>query len=403
MNPLVTAEISAEAIRQNLSVLRDRIPAGTSLCPVVKADAYGHSLEQVLPVLSSSGIERLAIANLIEGIQLRRLGWCGSILCFAPMLAIDDERERRERAELAIAEKVTLTVMSGQETQELAAAAARRQACARIEIKVDTGMGRMGLAPESAEKLVSEAAGYSGIVIEGVYTHFASADENDLTFTKVQLQRFLEIKARLSRLDMAVGQFHAANSAALFRLLASHLDRVRPGLSLYGYWPGPAAERPGGLRPCMRVVSHLTAVRRLSAGHGIGYGRTFVTSRDSVIGVVPIGYEDGYRRSLSNEASMTLEPVRDRSRYPVPVVGRVSMDQTTVDLTEAGDVRVGDEITVIDNDPAAPNSVESLARQLGTIPYEITCLLGQRVKRVSAPCTAEHTEPVKKSGSQWAS
>jgi len=396
MNPLVTAEISAEAIRQNLSVLRRRIPRGTSPCPVVKADAYGHGLEQVLPVLISAGLEHLAVANLMEGIQLRRLGWSGSILCFAPMLAVSDERERRERAELAVAEQVTLTVMSGHEAQELAAVAARLQTHARIEIKVDTGMGRMGLSPESAERLVSEVTGYPGVVIEGVYTHFASADGADLTFTNRQLQRFVELKDRLTGRAIPTGQFHAANSAAIFRLPASHLDRVRPGLSLYGYWPGPDAERPSELQPCMRVVSRLTAVRRLPAGHDVGYGRTFTTSRDSIIGVVPIGYEDGYRRSLSNDAFMTLEQARDRPRYPVPVVGRVSMDQTTVDLTEAGDVRVGDEITIIDSDPAAPHSVEALARQLNTIPYEITCLLGQRIQRVPAPGAVQRREPVKK-------
>jgi len=385
MNPLVTAEISAEAIRQNLLALRQRVPASTSQCPVVKADAYGHGLEQVLPVLISAGVKHLAVANLVEGIQLRRLGWSGSILCFAPMLAVSDERERRERAELAIAEKVTLTVMSGHEAHELAAIAARLQTHAGIEIKVDTGMGRMGLSPESAERLVSEVAGYPGVVIEGVYTHFASADEADLTFTNRQLQRFVELKDRLTGRAISTGEFHAANSAAIFRLPGSHLDRVRPGLSLYGYWPGPGAERPCELRPCMRVVSRLTAVRRLPTGREVGYGRTFTTSRDSIIGVVPIGYEDGYRRSLGNDAFMTLEPTRDRASCLVPVVGRVSMDQTTVDLTDAGDVRVGDEIIVIDNNPAAPNSVEALARKLRTIPYEITCLLGRRIQRVPRP------------------
>jgi len=189
------------------------------------------------------------------------------------------------------------------------------------------------------------------------------------------------LASRIGRLP----PIHAANSAAIFRLPASHLDRVRPGLALYGYWAGPMHERPSDLRPAMRVVSRLIAVRRLPAGHGVGYGRTFVTRRPSTIGVVPIGYADGYRRLLGNDAVMTLDAVRDRPRRTVPVVGRISMDQTTVDLTDAGDVRIGDPIVVIDDDPAATNGVENLAGKLNTIPYEVTCLIGPRVPRVLVP------------------
>jgi alanine racemase len=215
-----------------------------------------------------------------------------------------------------------------------------------------------------------------------VYTHLATADEADLDFARRQLDTFLATRDRLARAGIAVGAFHVANSAAIFRLPDAHLDRVRPGLAMYGYWCGPAEQRPADLRPCMRVVSNLVAVRKLPAGHGVGYGRTFITPRASVIGLVPIGYADGYRRALSNRAAMTLEAVRGRGQVTVPVVGRVSMDQTTLDLTDAGDVRVGDPVIVIDDAPAAPNSVEALARSLDTIPYEVTCLIGERVARV---------------------
>jgi len=184
---------------------------------------------------------------------------------------------------------------------------------------------------------------------------------------------------------IAVGAFHAANSAACFRLpeAVRNLDFVRPGICLYGYWDGPAGERPADLTPIMRVTSRIAAVRRLPAGHSVGYGRTFRTQRPSIIGVVPVGYADGYRRLLSNEAKMTLPAVRGEPARIVPVVGRISMDQTTVDLTDAGDVRVGDPVVIIDNDPAVPNSVESIARKLGTITYEVTCLIGRRVRRLS--------------------
>jgi alanine racemase len=352
------------------------------LCPAVKANAYGHGLEQILPTLIELGVERLVVANLIESLELRRLGWHRPILCLAPVLAEVDEHERCDRAEQAVLTQVSVTVMSVEEAGDLSRAAQRLHKTAPVEIKVDTGMGRMGLLPEAAALMITEVAALPGIVIEGVYTHLASADEPNLAFTHLQLQTFLALRERLTTDGVPVRQYHVANSPAVFRLPAAHLDRVRPGLSMYGYWDGPPEERPADIRPCMRVVSRLTAVRRLPAGHAVGYGRTFITKRESLIGVVPIGYGDGYRRRLSNDAVMTLEPARGRGCVRVPVVGRISMDQTTVDLTDAGDVRVGDPVTIIDDDPAAPNCVEAIARKLGTIPYEITCLIGPRVTRL---------------------
>ncbi|MBP7936056.1 MAG: alanine racemase [Phycisphaerae bacterium] len=382
MEPMVTAEISADAIRRNILAIRRRLRSAAVLCPAVKADAYGHGLAGVLPVLLEARIDRLAVAHLGEALEARRLGWDRPLLCLAPVLAGCDESESRERAEAAVEAGISLTVMSLSEAQILKAAADRLTVTALVEVKVDTGMGRMGLTPDQAEQLVRDIAGLGLLAIEGVYTHFASADEPSLDSSREQLDRFIVLRDRLRRTDLPIRHFHAANSAAIFRFPGSHLDRVRPGLAVYGYWGGPAGERPVDLTPAMRVVSRLVAVRRIPSGCTVGYGRTFRTRRDSVIGIVPIGYADGYRRSLGNDAVMLLEAVRGLPRRAVAVVGRISMDQTTVDLTDAGEVRVGDRIIVIDSDPSAPNSVEALARKLHTIPYEITCLVGSRVRRV---------------------
>jgi len=382
MAALVRAEINLQAVRSNLEALRRRVPARTAVCPTVKADAYGHGMRLLVPVLADEGICRLEVANLDEAVALRGLGWSRGISCFAPLLAEASGRVSIERADEAVARDVCLTVMDGVQLRLLAERAALRGKPARVEIKVDTGMGRMGLRPTEAEALIREAARTPGVVIDSVYTHLATADEADLSFARHQVRALLALRDRLGRDGVRVGAFHVANSAAIFRLAESHLDRVRPGLAMYGYWCGPGEERPADLQPCMRVVSSLVAVRKLPAGHGVGYGRTFVTRRESVIGLVPIGYADGYRRRLGNRAVMTLEAVRRRGRVTVPVVGRISMDQTTVDLTGAGDVRVGDPVVVIDDEPVAPNSVESIARMLDTIPYEITCLIGARVARV---------------------
>lgn len=289
MDPLVTADIRLDALRANIAAIRRRVPKGTQLCPAVKADAYGHGLAQILPVLIEAGVERVGVANLLEAMHLRRLGWPRPILCLAPMLADTDERQRRTRAEQAVLAQVSVTIMSAEEARQLSAAAVLLHRPAPIEIKVDTGMGRMGLLPETARELALEVFSLPGLVIDGVYSHLACADEPDLSFAREQLDRLLSLRACLRECGVPVRQYHIANSPGVFRLPESHLDRVRPGLSLYGYWDGPPAERPPDIHPIMRVTSRLTAVRRLPAGHAVGYGRTFITRRESLIGVVPIG------------------------------------------------------------------------------------------------------------------
>jgi len=381
----VVAEIGIDAIRRNLAAIRRRVGSGTPICAAAKAEAYGHGLAQVLPALAEARVERLAVANLTEALHLRALGWPKPILCFGPVLATVSGRDQVAYALEAVAAEVACTITSGTEARILDAAGARLGRSAHVEVQIDSGMGRFGIAWDGAARVVAEVARYPHVALDGVYMHFATADETDLSFAREQLRRFLSVTEQIKSLGVAVGAFHAANSAAVFRLPESHLYMVRPGLAVYGYWGGPAGERPRDLWPAMRVVSHLEAVRRLPAGHAIGYGCTYTTQRESLIGTVPVGYADGYRRLLSNDAVLTL-PERDgRSQCAVPVVGRVSMDQVNVDLTDAGDVRVGERIVIIDSDPAAPNSVETLARKMNTIPYEITCLLGQRIQRTAVP------------------
>lgn len=379
----VMAEIRLDAVRRNLAAIRRRIRPGTSVCVAIKADAYGHGCREVLPAFIEAGVDRLAVADLHEALHLRGLGWTRPILCFGPALTAASERERASLARECVAAEVTCTISSLQEARILEAAAVRLHRRARVEIQVDSGMGRAGLLFEEAEPLLGEIALRPGLGIEGVFTHFSTADEPDLGFAREQLARFSALVNRLRGQDVPVRSYHAANSAAIFRLPESHFDAVRPGLAVYGYWGGPAEERPDDLVPAMRMVSRLAEVRRMPPGHPVGYGRTFITARPSRIGLVPIGYGDGYRRCLSNDAVMTLPAVRGEPVRTVPVVGRVSMDIVTIDLTDAGDAQVGDEVVIIDDDPAAPNSIEALARRLDAIPYELTCLLGRRIRHVA--------------------
>jgi alanine racemase len=392
------AEISTAALRGNIQAIRRRVGA-VPLCPAVKADAYGHGLDHVLKVLAAEGVERIAVANFAEALAARSCGWHRPILCLGAPLGTDTHAcgccepgcanpvstDLRDKCGAAVSADVSVTISTAAEARLLAAEAAKLHRPARVEIKIDSGMGRMGIRCEDAVDTIGAISRCPGVIIEGVYTHLATADEPDADFAHEQLARFLRLREQIRSLDLPVRMFHAANSAACFRLpeASEGLDLVRPGICLYGYWDGPPTERPADLTPAMRVVSRIFAVRRLPAGHSVGYGRSFITRRPSVIGVVPIGYADGYRRLLSNDAFMTLPPAREQPRRTVPVVGRISMDQTTIDLTEAGDVRAGDPVTVVDDEPSAPNSVEAIARKLGTITYEVTCLVGRRVRRVA--------------------
>ncbi|MGQ9651024.1 MAG: alanine racemase [Phycisphaerae bacterium] len=383
-NP-ATAYISAAAIQGNVEAVRRRIPPGTPICVAVKANAYGHGLAQVLPALVRAGVERLAVANLDEALELRALGWTGPVLCLGPILASPSQGERAENAAEAVAAGIAVTITSPEEAQILATAAKQQHRIGHVEIQVDTGMGRCGVGCEMALQVIAETAVLPNTCIDGAYMHFATADEDDLTFARRQLQKFKQLIARIAEANLAVRFFHAANSAAVFRLPESHLDVVRPGLCIYGYWGGPAGKRPADLIPCLRLVARLTEVRRLPAGSSVGYGCTWKARRDSVIGTVSLGYADGYRRVLGNKAIVTLDRARDQAVEPITVVGRVSMDQINLDLTDAGPVRVGDQVVIIDDNPSSPNSVESLANMTESIPYEITTLIGRRVRRVSVP------------------
>jgi alanine racemase len=379
----IFAEVCPQALEANIAAIRRRAP-GVPICAALKANAYGHGIRQVLPVLAAAGVERIAVANVDEALEARRLGWSRPILCLGAPVSAHCERDSVERARALMAADVHCTVSSIEEIRVLAAQAPAMGKAARIELKVDSGMGRMGLLVPAAAPLVAEAANCNAVQVCGLYTHLATADEPDPCFARQQLADFNSLRSELAARRISVGDCHAANSAGVFRLQESHMDLVRPGLAVYGYWGGPEGERPEDLHPVLRVVARLVAVRRLPAEHAVGYGCTYRTRRESLLGVVPMGYADGYRRLLSGDAVMTLEAIRGQPRRSIPVVGRVSMDQTTVDLTDAGDVRPGDPVIIIERDPAAPNSVEALARKLGTIPYEVTCLLGDRVRRVAA-------------------
>jgi alanine racemase len=350
------------------------------MCVAVKANAYGHGVEVVLPALRRARVEMLGVATIAEARQLRDLEWSGPILLFGSELSACAGKQKSEQARWLVEKDIRVTLTSRQDLDELATAARAKGRTAGVHFKLDSGMSRMGVSEDLLVELLDVARADCFLNVEGLYTHFATADD-DMVFAGQQLQRFRAFVDRLRAAGVTVPMLHAANSAAIINLPDSHLDMIRPGISVYGYHTSPAMTNRPDLRPAMRVVSYLTLVKRIPAGSCVGYGCTFRAAKDMLVGLVPIGYADGYNRRLSNAGKMI---VADRV---VPVVGRVSMDQTVIDLTALDKngiaVSPGTEVIVIDNDRDSPNSVEALAVQLGTIPYEITTLLGPRVTRVA--------------------
>ena len=377
------AQIDLAAIIHNCRIIRGLIPAGCRLCPAVKCNAYGHGIEIVLPALRSAEAEMLCISAIFEAEQLLELGWDRPILLLGSEFSIYSGKEKQELAHWIVEKQIRVIVTSKDDIEALSKAAEFIKTPALVHVKLDSGMCRMGLSEQNLLGLITEIKCNNNIIIEGLYTHLATADEADKTFAEYQLRRFKKFIEHLKKTGPRIPIIHAANSGAIIDLPDSSFNMVRPGISIYGCHPSPQMRNKPDLKPAMKVVSFLTLVKNIPAGSYIGYGCTYKASRDMLIGLVPIGYGDGYDRRLSNIGKMTI------AGQLVPVVGRVSMDQTVVDLTELGrkgihKVSAGQEVIVIDNVRSAPNSIESIAEMLVTVPNEIMTRLGPRIQRVQA-------------------
>jgi alanine racemase len=360
------AHVDLHALRHNLALLRGRTTAGVRLLAAVKADAYGHGLLPVARALAAAGTDAFGVATAPEALALRAAGVQGEVLLFGPVGA--------GIAELVAAD-VALTVAQPADLEAIGAADAGSRA--RVHVKVDTGMGRLGLAPAEARRLVAAVDRSPYADLEGVWTHLASADEPDATepgsATDRQVAAFAGLLAQLERDGLRPRWAHAANSAVTLVRPDAHLDLVRPGIALYGQ-PASAwlAQQVPGLRPVLRVDAPVTFVKRVTAGTPISYGGTWRAPRDTVIATVRLGYADGYPRALSSRAE-----AGHRGRR-VPVAGRVCMDQLMLDLGPEGDAEPGERVDCIGGD--APAAFE-LAAAAGSFVYELLTRIGPRVVR----------------------
>jgi alanine racemase len=374
--------VSRTALIRNVRVLRRMITPGVRICAVVKADAYGHGAELVVDTLGNfayddteaPAVDSLAVATIEETASLPET--LLPILILRPVENAFVGRSR-EAIELAIHNGWILTITSSAAADDVARLAMKLGRRAIVHVMIDTGMTRTGAAVDNFARLAARIASHGSIKLAGVATHLANGEVSGHPFTAEQLMRFRAATDEIAANSPRTIIRHAANSGGTFFTPDAHFDMVRCGIAIYGIDPTahPCMDRV--LRPALRWTAPLAAIHDVRAGTGVGYGQTWRAPHDTRIGVVPVGYADGYLRAFSNRAVMLL------GRHALPVVGRVSMDYTCIDLHDAPEARLGDDITVLDSDPLSPASAYELARLADTIPYELFTRIGPRVARVA--------------------
>ena len=365
------AEVSLDNIAHNVREIRRITEKKTEIMGVVKADAYGHGVMETVKTLLDNGVTRLAVSMLDEAIQLRKNGITVPIL----ILSYTDPA----RADEIVQYDVTQTVFSHDLAEALSQAGVKSHKNVKIHIKIDTGMTRVGFMPGySAVKNVLQISKLPRIVVEGLFTHFASADEKDKSYTYMQFERFMSICSELNRIGLYIPIKHVANSAAVIEFPEMHLDMIRPGIIMYGLYPSDEVDKSKiHLKPAMQLKSNVILVKDVEENTCISYGRRYVTKCRSKIATIPIGYADGYSRLLTNKARIFIN-----GQY-APVVGSICMDQCMVDITGLDcDVAVGDEVVLFGTQGENSIPVEEIAHKIGTINYEIVCIVGKRIPRV---------------------
>lgn len=361
----VWAEVNLGAIAHNVGQIRKVTASNAQICAVVKAGAYGHGAIAVARTVLQAGADRLAVAIISEAVELRRAGFQVPILVLGYTPAY--------QAAIVVDQDITQTIFDLDSAKALSGAAVAAGKTVNVHIKIDTGMGRIGIRPEDAGKFAAEVATLPGIRIEGVFSHFSTADSRDKIFTYEQYQQFTEGLAYIKAKGITIPIRHIANSAAILDLPHMHLDMVRPGIILYGLWPSDEVAQTIKLRPAMKFKAQVGFAKDMPGNQGISYGRTYFTEQPSRIATLPVGYADGWSRLLATKASVFIRGQR------ASLVGRVCMDQCMVDVTNIHGVVPGDEALLFGGDELP---VEEVARHMGTINYEIVCMIGKRVPRL---------------------
>jgi len=350
-------EINLDAIAQNIKNIKKLIGEKKELMAVVKGNAYGQDILEVSLVVLSNGATRLAVARLEEGIFLRKAGIKVPILVLGLTL--------KEQAELLILHNITPAVCEFGMVEKLSESAVRMNKIAKIHLKVDTGMGRIGIFPHDVLGFIKKVRDLKNVKIEGIFTHFSVADEKDKNYTENQFRKFSEVLTTLEREGIRIPIKHVGNSATLLDLPHMWLDMVRPGISIYGMYPSIEVQKTIKLIPAHSFKTRIVFFKKLSEGRCISYGRTYTTQKRTIVASLPVGYADGYSRLLSNQGEVLVRGRR------VPIIGRVCMDQCMIDVTDLPQVEIGDEVVLWGRQGEELITVEEIAEKIKTINYEI--------------------------------
>lgn len=367
----VRAVINLDAILYNMNSMHQNISEDTKIMAVIKADGYGHGAAEVAECIEHLDyLAGYAVATVEEGLILRNHGIKKPILILG--YAFPDQYDE------LIAADMRPTVFTREMAQELSQAAGEMGVDCPIHFAVDTGMSRIGYqVTEEAADEMAQIARLPHIMVEGIFTHFARADEADKTSAKEQLALFEKMISMLEERGIRIPVKHCSNSAGIVELKEANMDMVRAGITLYGLWPSEEVRRDIiDLKPALSLITHVAYVKDLEAGRAISYGGTYVTKRPSRIATIPVGYADGYARGLSNKGAVLIHGKR------APICGRVCMDQFMVDVTDIPEVKMGDEVILIGSAGEETITMEEVGELSGRFNYEFVCNLGKRIPRV---------------------
>ncbi len=359
-------EVNLARLAENLRAIRQKV-APAKVMTILKANAYGHGLVEVARWMEQQGADYLGVAYLEEGLLLRQNGIRLPVLVLGGIIG--------NQVPLFLQNDLTLTASSLEKLEQIESAAAQLGLPARVHLKIDTGMERIGVHYYSAAGLLEASLKCKHCLIEGIYSHFANADAADLSHARLQLERFNEVLRFYERRSLPAPLRHIANSAGILQLPESYFDLARPGILLYGVYPSPEAARTVAVRPALSWKSRVVYFKVVLPGHPVSYGSTWQSDHPVRVVTVPVGYGDGYFRSLSGKAQVLI----NGRQYPV--IGRICMDQMMVNL-EMGSAYNGDEVILLGEAGGAAITVEHLAEWAGTIPYEILTNINTRVPRV---------------------
>ncbi|MGL4874693.1 MAG: alanine racemase [Clostridium sp.] len=365
----VWAEVDLGAMENNIREIR-KVAKDKQIIAVVKADAYGHGALDVVETLLKNGADRLAVAVITEALELRNNGVTEDILIlgYTPISFADE----------IINNNIEQTVFNFEYANQLSEVGMRFGKKAKIHISVDTGMGRIGFLPTNESILeIEKISKLEGIEITGLFTHFSTADEKEKEYTKMQVEKYKWVVEELEKRKINVGIKHVANSATIIDLEEYYYDAVRPGIILYGYYPSNEVKKEKiNIKPVLTLKSNVVHLKEVDEGTYISYGRKYVTKDREKIATLPIGYADGYTRLLSGKAKVIIKDML------VPVVGRICMDQCMVNVDKIKEIKVGEEVILLGESGHCVYNADNIAEEIGTINYEVLCMIGKRVPRV---------------------